>query len=152
MTVRPLIPLADALVLPTGLWAAMKRGMAGNCPRCGHHTLFRQWLKPAERCQHCFLDLTPQRADDFPAYVSILLTGHFVIPIIATLSLHSDLSVPVIATLGVVLTVPTMLAILQPAKGAIIAMQWWNGMHGFRRERAEAPALPEATGSGTPRV
>jgi uncharacterized protein (DUF983 family) len=28
-----------------------------------------------------------------------------------------------------------LLAFLQPAKGAVIAMQWWNGMHGFKQER-----------------
>ena len=28
-----------------------------------------------------------------------------------------------------------LLALIQPSKGAVIAMQWWHGMHGFRRER-----------------
>jgi len=135
MTVMPSIPLPLPIDRPATLWQAIRRGIAGNCPRCGHHTLFRKWLKPVERCQHCFLDLTPQRADDFPAYVAILLTGHFVIPIIATLSLHSDLSVPVLLAIGLALTVPSMLGLLQPSKGAIIAVQWWNGMHGFLRER-----------------
>ena len=25
---------------------------------------------------------------------------------------------------------------LQPAKGAVIAAQWWHGLHGFAKERA----------------
>jgi uncharacterized protein (DUF983 family) len=29
-----------------------------------------------------------------------------------------------------------LIGLLQPAKGAVIAVQWWNGMHGFLRERA----------------
>ena len=29
-----------------------------------------------------------------------------------------------------------LLALLQPSKGAVIAMQWWQGMHGFRKDRA----------------
>jgi uncharacterized membrane protein YfcA len=28
-----------------------------------------------------------------------------------------------------------MIGLLQPAKGAIIALQWWFGMHGFVKER-----------------
>jgi uncharacterized protein (DUF983 family) len=35
-----------------------------------------------------------------------------------------------------------MLVLLQPAKGAVIALQWWHGMHGFRRERR--PEDPQA--------
>ena len=30
-----------------------------------------------------------------------------------------------------------LIALLQPSKGAVIALQWWNGMHGFKRERPE---------------
>jgi hypothetical protein len=33
-----------------------------------------------------------------------------------------------------------MIGLLQPAKGAIIAVQWWFGMHGFRKERPDMPA------------
>jgi uncharacterized protein (DUF983 family) len=33
-----------------------------------------------------------------------------------------------------------MLGMLQPAKGGVIALQWWFGMHGFVKER-----LPEDT-------
>jgi hypothetical protein len=29
-----------------------------------------------------------------------------------------------------------MIGFLQPAKGAIIALQWWFGMHGFVKERS----------------
>ena len=33
------------------------------------------------------------------------------------------------------------MALLQPAKGAVIALQWWLGMHGFERplSKAEPP-------------
>ena len=45
--------------------------------------------------------------------------------------------------LAMVLAGALMLALLQPAKGAIIALQWWMGMHGFRPAgRDEAPAAP----------
>jgi len=41
----------------------------------------------------------------------------------------------VLAHVGALL-VAMLLALLQPSKGAVIAMQWWHGMHGFRKERA----------------
>jgi len=33
------------------------------------------------------------------------------------------------------LSVAMMLGMLQPTKGAVIAAQWWHGLHGFRKER-----------------
>jgi uncharacterized protein (DUF983 family) len=50
------------------------------------------------------------------------------------------------ATLAILvpLAVAMMLTILQPAKGAIIAMQYWLGLSGFVRER-----LPGAGGGET---
>ena len=37
------------------------------------------------------------------------------------------------------LAVAFMLLTLQPAKGAVIALRWWHGMHGFRAERRPQP-------------
>jgi hypothetical protein len=38
-----------------------------------------------------------------------------------------------------------LFALLQPAKGAIIALQWWIGMHGFQPAgRDEVAAISEA--------
>jgi len=43
------------------------------------------------------------------------------------------------------LAIALMLGILQPAKGGIIAAQWWLGLVGFKKER-----LPEADSAGMP--
>ena len=86
------------------------------------------------------MDRTPQRADDFPAYVSIFITGHIVTPLVMWLVLGTEMGTWGITAIVVPLTITIMLATLQPAKGAIIAMQWWNGMHGFPRERPSLPA------------
>jgi hypothetical protein len=32
---------------------------------------------------------------------------------------------------------------LQPAMGAVIAVQWWHGLNGFVKERAPAPVIAE---------
>ncbi len=62
---------------PLGL--AVRRGLAGRCPRCGEGRLFRAYLKVNDACPACGEDFTPQRADDAPAYVTILIVGHFVV-------------------------------------------------------------------------
>ena len=128
---------ATAIALPATGWAAVLRGLSGRCPRCGEARLFARWLKPAGHCPHCRQDWSHQRADDFPAYISIFLTGHIMAPVIIALVRDTHLSMPVLATIILILASILMMGLLQPAKGAVIAMQWWFGLHGFVRERAD---------------
>lgn len=122
--------------LPATFWAAVWRGLRCRCPRCGEGRLFHRWLKPEAACSACALDLTPQQTDDFPAYLSIFVTGHLMAPLIIMLALDFALSAWQMALIVLPLATVMMLGLLQPAKGAVVAAQWWNGMHGFRRERA----------------
>ena len=130
---------ASSAGLPAAGGPALLRGIRGHCPRCNAGGLFSRWLKPVARCAGCGLDLTPQRADDFPAYISILLTGHLLAPVIVALVVGADLGPGALAAIILPLTLALMLALLQPAKGGVIAMQWWLGLHGFVRERVATP-------------
>ena len=96
-----------------------------------------RFLKPIPGCPQCGQDWTHQQADDFPAYVSILVTGHLMAPLIIFLTRDTELSATALAAIVLPLAVVLMVGLLQPAKGAIIALQWWFGMHGFHAERAE---------------
>lgn len=117
---------------PGSLWIAMGRGALGHCPSCGGGKFFRKFLKPISHCHLCGQDWTHQQADDFPAYVSIFLTGHILAPLIIALVKDSGLSVGALMAIIVPIAMVMMIGLLQPAKGAIIAVQWWFGMHGFR--------------------
>ena len=131
--------------LPTSLQqAAFRGGVRGMCPRCGEARLFRRWLKPVDRCPHCGQDWSLHSADDFPPYVSIFLTGHLMAPVIILLILDGGLSMGMVLALILPLAIGLMLGILQPAKGAIIALQWWLGMGQFRRERRAGDEAVEA--------
>lgn len=126
---------ARAVDLPQTMPAALLRGVKGKCPRCGEAKLFRAYLKPIDACPACGQDWTPQCADDFPAYISILVSGHLMAPVIVALvlapALPAWLAGAIIVAFALVLTV----SLLQPAKGAVIAGQWWLGMHGFKPDR-----------------
>ena len=124
--------------LPATIWPAILRGARSLCPRCGEANIFRKWLKPRDHCPACMLDMRGQRADDFPAYIAIFITGHLLAPVL--IMLMSDYALSALAVIAIIipLAVAMLLALLQPSKGAVIAMQWWNGMYGFRKER-----LPE---------
>ena len=122
--------------LPHSFAAVLIRGARGDCPRCGEAKIFRKWLKPHNRCAACALDLSVQSADDFPAYISIFVTGHLLAPVLIMLASDFALSALAIVSIIIPLAIAMLLALLQPSKGAVIAMQWWHGMHGFRKERA----------------
>jgi uncharacterized protein (DUF983 family) len=124
--------------LPKTALEAFIRGLLGRCPSCGEGKMFPRLLKPIEHCPRCGQDWTAQQADDFPAYVAIIVTGHILAPIIIFLINETGFSMW--TSLAIIITMALVLiaALLQPAKGAIIAMQWWMGLNGF-----EKPALPD---------
>src|SRR3546814_20245052 len=82
----------------------------------------------------CSSDL---QADDFPAYVSIFLTGHIFAPLIIAIVKDADVFVGALVAIIVPVAMVLMINPLQPAKGALIAGQWWLGMHGFQTRRAD---------------
>jgi uncharacterized protein (DUF983 family) len=130
-------------MIPATFSQALLRGVRSRCPRCGEGQLFRKWLKPRERCPVCTMDLTPQRADDLPAYIAMIVTGHLMAPLIIMLSADFGMSPVAMIAILVPLAVAMMLGMLQPAKGGVIAVQWWFGMHGFVKERLpEDPETP----------
>jgi uncharacterized protein (DUF983 family) len=124
------LPL-DRAMLPQSLGGAVLRGVRGKCPRCGETHLFAKLLKPVERCRRCGQNWSLHTADDFPPYIAILLTGHLMAPVMIVLGLTP--SVPEWAMMLIVVTLAAALiaAILQPAKGGVIALQWWLGLQGF---------------------
>ena len=123
---------------PLGL--AVRRGLAGRCPRCGEGRLFRAYLKVNDACPVCGEDFTPQRADDAPAYITILIVGHFVVAgVVAAEDVWPNSPVLVDALVWAALAAALSLLLLPRGKGALIGYQWAVRMHGFggaEREQA----------------
>ena len=113
------------------VWTALKRGFRGRCPRCGEGKLFRAFLKVDDHCSVCGLDFTPHRADDLPAYLVIVIVGHIVVPLVAV-DRNQLFAAGGAAAGDLSAADPDLsLALLQPVKGAVVAMQWALRMHGF---------------------
>lgn len=130
--------------LPETVTAAVLRGARGRCPRCGTKGLFPRYLKATPRCTGCGQDWTLHRADDFPPYIAIFVTGHLMAPVIIELAGSDSLPVWAAMVISLLIAIGLMAALLQPAKGGVIAVQWWSGMHGFYpagRDEAERPEV-----------
>ena len=132
---------ARPVYLPQSISAALLRGAKGKCPRCGEAKLFRAYLKPIDACPACGQDWTLQCADDFPAYLSILVSGHLMAPVIVGLVLAPSLPSWVASAIIVAVALVLTTSLLQPAKGAVIAGQWWLGLHGFKPDHLKSSAI-----------
>jgi uncharacterized protein (DUF983 family) len=93
--------------------------------------LFRGYLKARVECPTCREDLSHQRADDFPPYVTIVVVGHLIVPLMLAVQLAIELHPIAHLAIWLPLTAIATLALLRPVKGAIIALQWALRMHGF---------------------
>ena len=114
------------------LTLALWRGFLGRCPNCGKGAMFRAYLRVAPRCPVCHEDLSPQRADDAPAYLTLLIVCH----VIGAGVLFSDEilpNAPLIIAISFWLAATALMSILilPRMKGAVVGYQWALRMHGF---------------------
>jgi uncharacterized protein (DUF983 family) len=109
---------------------AFVRGLMERCPSCGKGHLFGNYLKPVESCAECGTHFGHIRADDGPAWATVMVVGHIVVALLfaveATITLPLWISITGFALLSLVL----VLALLQRAKGAFIGMIWSMGATG----------------------
>ncbi len=110
-------------------------GFKGKCPSCGEGKMFASYLKVNHSCETCGEELHHHRADDLPAYYVILIVGHIIVT--AALSVEFKYHPSYLTHLAIWLpsTVLLSLLLLQPIKGAIAAIQWHTGMHGFKHAK-----------------
>ncbi len=107
------------------------RGLRGRCPKCGEGRLFRAFLKVADNCPACGEELHHHRADDFPAYLVIVIVGHIVVAMVLGVEVAYAPPLWLHALIWLPVTTALSLALLQPIKGAVVAVQWQHGMEGF---------------------
>ena len=111
---------------------AIRRGLLGRCPNCGEGRMFRAYLKVVDKCSVCGEDLSHQRADDAPAYVTMLIVGHFVVAgILAVEEWWPNAPIFPLAVVWSAVTGVVSLALLPRVKGALVGYQWAMRMHGF---------------------
>lgn len=119
-------PATERRLLP-----ALLRGWRRRCPNCGGGPMMNGYLTVRDRCAACGEELHHHRADDMPAWATILIVGHVVGFLL--LSVESAFRPPLWVhwaawpTLALGLT----LWLLPRIKGMVVAMQWAWRMHGF---------------------
>ncbi|MEP3635635.1 MAG: DUF983 domain-containing protein [Paracoccaceae bacterium] len=124
-------PLEDADTNERPLKRALFNGWRRRCPKCGQGPLLRGYLKVRDDCPVCRQEFHHHRADDGPAYLTILLVGHLIIPVLHYSFVTWRPEPLVLFTIFAVGSVALSLYLLPRLKGAVIGFQWARGMHGF---------------------
>ena len=113
---------------------ALLRGWRRRCPACGTGRIFEGYLKVRPACPDCGEVLSHHRADDGPAYLTMLIVGHLMAPLMLWAFLvwrPTPLVLILVFSAG---CVGLSLFLLPRLKGALVALQWAKRMHGFGRQ------------------
>lgn len=118
-------PITDA-ARPRPLGLGIKRGLKHRCPNCGEGQLFGRYLKVEPHCSACGHDLSQYRADDGPAYLTILLVGHLIIGPLFFFSFMWKVSPWIIAPAALLSLTAVVLLLLPRIKGGFLGLMWAN--------------------------
>lgn len=93
--------------------------------------MFGGYLQVRHQCAACGEELHHHRADDMPAWVTILVVGHVLIAGLVTVETVWAPPIWVHWSAWPALTLLLSLLLLPRIKGAVVALQWALRMHGF---------------------
>ena len=113
------------------LMLSMRRGWRRRCPNCGAGPLMKSYLKVQDSCPVCQEPYHHHRADDGPAYLTILIVGHLAAPLLLSVWMAWRPDPIILFTLFAIGTTALSLYLLPRLKGALVAFQWARHMHGF---------------------
>ncbi|MFL2679346.1 MAG: DUF983 domain-containing protein [Alphaproteobacteria bacterium] len=101
----------------------LKRGFSKKCPSCGKSPIFLKYIKTHKICKKCGLKFSDYKSDDGPAYCTIFVVGHILIPLILLTEKKFSPEINFQLIFWPFLTVFLSLWLLPKIKGAFIAFQ-----------------------------
>lgn len=116
------------------LGTVIRRALLERCPHCGQGRLFASYLKQVERCAVCQEQFGHLRSDDAAPWLTILVVGHIVVPLL--LAVETRVSWPswVSMTLWPALALMLVALVLPRAKAVFLGVIWATGSPGSERD------------------
>jgi uncharacterized protein (DUF983 family) len=112
--------MSDASTTMKTLW----RGALMKCPRCGEGRIFKSYLTRENSCPHCGESFEGLDADDGPAWLTIGLVAHIVVPLLIFLEQGELMPYWREAGILVLVTIVSALILLPISKGIFVAGLW----------------------------
>lgn len=110
-----------------------------QCPNCGKSKLFVSYLKQAAICSECHVEWGKYRADDGPAWLTIIVLGHIIIPLAVYLALETEFETEWIM-LGVCIVSTLLVLLLLPfSKAVFLAILWRTNAGALISKTSETP-------------
>ena len=136
---EPIVTIDPAALPDTGrnVWQAVLRGLRGRCPACGEGRVLRGYLTATPACRACGEGYSHLRADDMPPWLTILVVGHIVVPLLLLVEqtwhpeMWLQMAIWPAASLGL------MLLLMPRSKGAVLGLLWATGAG--QRDEPEKP-------------
>jgi len=114
-------------------------GFLLKCPKCGQGQLFVSYLKQVDACTHCHESYKQYRADDGPAWMTILITGHIIVPMLVIMTREEYFPYWLEIIIAFVATTLLALVLLPRTKGLFLAALW---MTSTKRSQVTNPTAP----------
>jgi len=115
------------------VWDGLTRGLRRKCPNCGEGALFSGYLTVKPTCDHCGHDNSRYRADDGPAYVTILLIGHLLVAPALIFPIIWEADPLIVAPIAISVATAATLAMLAFVKGGFVGLMWASGADATRQ-------------------
>jgi uncharacterized protein (DUF983 family) len=104
--------------------SVLETALRCRCPRCGKGRLYRKILEVRAHCAHCGLDLAGNDAGDGAAALVILVLGAIIVGMAFWVEFRFAPPLWLHAIIWPLITIPLAIALIRPAKAALIAMQY----------------------------
>lgn len=109
---------------------SLLRGLKKRCPSCGEGAIFKRYLKATDNCDHCGEGLSHIRTDDFAPWLTILVVGHILAPVMLEVERSYTPPLWILMSILVPSVIVMCLFLLPYAKGTILGLMWALRMRG----------------------
>jgi uncharacterized protein (DUF983 family) len=99
-------------------------GLKGCCPRCGKGPLFAGFLTLRPRCETCGLDFAFADSGDGPAFFVMSIVGIVVVALALWVEFAYEPPIWLHMVIWSALSIALSLALVRPAKGLMVALQF----------------------------
>jgi uncharacterized protein (DUF983 family) len=113
------------------LMPALGNGWQRRCPACGEGAMMQGFLRVRDACPSCGEALHHHRADDGPAYLTVLIVAKAAMAFYMAVFLAFGFEPWAMIGLTWAVALAMVFYLLPRFKGAIVAFQWSRRMHGF---------------------
>ena len=104
--------------------AVLLSGLLKKCPQCGKGNLYSKYLKFYSHCPICGEEFHSYRTDDFGPWLSIIISGHIIVPLVLSMEQNFKIDLWIQALIWIPITTVVVLFLLPISKSICLSILW----------------------------